>query len=314
MANVSIEHIKQLRERTSAGMADCKNALVEAGGDMDKAVEIILKKGLAKSAKRSGKIATEGQVRAEVTDGGRGAYIVEVNVETDFSARNDKFLGLVDKATAAVKAAPAGGELDKLVYEGKTLAEHASEVTAIIGEKITLRRYTKLAVATGKHGLCEAYVHLGGKIGVILALEGDEAAVKHEATRAHAEEVVLQICAMNPVSLKREDIDAAVIAKQKEIFEAQLREDPKMASRAQAWPKIIEGKLNAWYAESVLLEQISPNPDHEKKTIAQLSEDASKKAGGTIAITAFVRYELGEGIEKKTDDLAAGVAELIEKK
>jgi elongation factor Ts len=314
MANVSIEHIKQLRERTSAGMSDCKNALVEAGGDMDKAVEIILKKGLAKTAKRAGRVASEGQVRAEVIDGGRGAVVVEVNVETDFSARNEKFVALVDKALAAAKGAPAQGELDKLVFEGKTLTEHASEVTAIIGEKITLRRYAKLEVPKGKQGLCEAYVHLGGKIGVVLALETDgDATAKHAAVRQLAEDIVLQITSMNPVAVRREDIAQAVVAKQKEIFESQLKEDPKPKPQ-QAWPRIIEGKLNAWYGESILLEQISPNPDHEKKTIGQLVEDASKKAGGTASVIGFVRFELGEGIEKKTDDLRAGVAELIDQK
>ena len=151
MAQVNMQQVKELRDRTQAGLNDCRSALVEAEGDMDKAVEIILKKGLAKSAKRAGKVASEGEVRAAVFDNGRAAVIVEVNIETDFSARNDKFRALCDKTMKAVEQAPAGQPLGKLVFEGKTLDEHASEVTAVIGEKITLRRYDKLAVGKGKH-------------------------------------------------------------------------------------------------------------------------------------------------------------------
>ena len=306
----SIQQIKELRERTAAGMGDCKKALEEAGGDMDKAVEIILKKGQAKSAKRAGKIAAEGQVHAEVYGDGREAVVFEVNIETDFSARNDKFLSVVEAATSAVKAAKGSDtEFGKLVHEGKTLQEHADAVTAVIGEKITLRRYAKLAVPEGKEGMCHAYVHMGGKIGVILCLEAENAAAtKHEATATFADDTAMQIAAMNPRWLAQGDVDQAEVAKQKEIFEAQLREEPKPKPEA-VWPKIVEGKVAAWYKEVVLLDM--PSVQH-KKAISELLAEAGKAAGGKLTIAGFQRFELGEGIEKKQEDLAAGVAELLD--
>ena len=304
----SIQKIKELRERTQAGMADCKSALDEAGDDMEKAVEIILKKGQAKSAKRAGKVASEGEVRAVVFDDSRAAAIAEVNIETDFSARNDRFKALCDKVLSSVKQAPTGQALGKLVFEGKTLEEHADEVTAVIGEKITLRRYDKLSIPSGKHGMTSAYVHMGGKIGVILAIEAETAAAaKHEAVQNFAEETAMQIAAMNPVALRREDIDEAELDKQREIFTAQLREEENPKPE-KVWPKIIEGKISKWHSDVVLLEQESAQ---HKKKIEELCKEAGKAGGAGIVITGFVRYELGEGIEKKKDDLQAGVAEVL---
>jgi elongation factor Ts len=305
---VNIQQIKELRERTSAGMGDCKKALVEAEGDMDKAVEVILKKGQAKSAKRAGKVAAEGVVVAEVF--GNTAAVIEVNIETDFSARNDKFLALVGRVTEAVKAnTDDAAELGKLVHEGKTLVEHASELTAVIGEKITLRRYATMSVPDGKEGLCHSYVHMGGKIGVAVCIEADNAAAAgHEATKTFADETAMQIAAMNPMCLTQDEVDEALVAKQREIYEAQLKQDPKPKPEA-VWPKIVEGKVNAWFKEIVLLDQ--PSAQH-KKPIKELLAEAGKAAGGTLTIAAFKRFELGEGIEKKSDDLAAGVAELLQ--
>ena len=309
MASVSIQQIKELRERTSAGMSDCKKALQEAEGDLDKAVELILKKGKAKSAKRAGKVAAEGTVRTDVFDDGRAGVIAEVNIETDFSARNDKFAAFVDKAMAAAKAADGTTPFAEVVLDGKSLSEHANDLTAVIGEKITMRRYAKVDIGDGKHGFCHSYVHMGGKIGVIVAIEGETTeAVSHEATTTFADETAMQIAAMNPLVLRREQLDEEMVAKQREIYEAQLREDPKPKPE-QVWPKIIEGKVNAWYKEVVLLDQISAQ---HKKPIDELRQEAGKAAGAGIAITHYVRFELGEGIEKKQDDLASGVAELLE--
>lgn len=304
----SIQLIKELRERTQAGMADCKSALEEAGDDMEKAVEVILKRGQAKSAKRAGRVASEGEVRAEVFDGGRSAAICEVNIETDFSSRNDRFKSLVDKVAAAVKQTEPGQDLAKLVFEGKSLEEHAHELTAIIGEKITMRRYDRLEIPAGKHGICAAYVHMGGKIGVIISLEAEtQTAAGHEAVHTFAEETAMQIAAMQPIVLKREDLSQADVDKQRGIFEAQMREEANPKPE-KVWPKIIEGKLAKWFSDVVLLEQESAQ---HKKKIEELRKEASKAAGASIAITGFVRYELGEGIEKKKDDLQQGVAELL---
>lgn len=306
--SVSIQQIKELRERTSAGMSDCKKALEEAAGNMDQAVEIILKKGQAKTAKRAGKIAAEGEVRCEVFDGGKKSAIIEVNIETDFSARNDMFKGLVDKAMRGVEKAAAGEAFAAIEVDGKKLEDHASEVTGALGEKITLRRYDRVEIA-GKPGFCHSYVHMGGRIGVILALETESDAVaESEAAKTFADETCMQIAAMNPLVLRREDVDEAMVAKQREIFEAQLREDPKPKPE-KVWPKIIEGKIDSWYSEVVLLDQDSAQ---HKTKIDELRKQAGKAAGGEITIARFVRYELGEGIERQKDDLRAGVAELLE--
>lgn len=306
MSKVSIAQIKELRERTSAGMGDCKKALVESEGDMDKAVEIILKKGQAKSAKRAGKIAAEGAVRTEIYGGGKKAIVVEVNIETDFSARNDKFVAFTDRVVAAAKEAEEGADLGKAVHEGKTLAEHADELTAVIGEKVTLRRFAKLAVDGS--GFCHSYVHMGGKIGVILALKAEnDAAAGHEAAKSFADDTCMQIAAMNPLVLKRDQLDESMVTKQREIFEAQLAEEPKPKPK-EIWPKILDGKVNAWCKEVVLLDQQSAQ---HKDSIQKLLDKAGKDAGGKLEIAGYVRFELGEGIEKKKEDLQAGVAELI---
>jgi elongation factor Ts len=306
--SVSIQQIKELRERTSAGMGDCKKALEEASGNMDQAVEIIIKKGQAKSAKRAGKIAAEGEVRCEVFDGGKQAAVIEVNIETDFSARNDRFKGLVDKAMAAVEGASVDQPFGSIEVGGKTLEDLATEVTGALGEKITLRRFDKVTTA-GKPGFCHSYVHLGGRIGVIIAIEAENAAAADsEAAKTFADETCMQIAAMTPLVLRRADIDETMIAKQREIFEAQLREDPKPKPE-KVWPKIIEGKLDSWYSEIALLDQESAQ---HKAKIDDLRQQAGKAAGGELTITRFVRYELGEGIERQKDDLRAGVAELLE--
>jgi len=308
MASVSIQAIKELRERTSAGMTDCKKALTEAEGNMEKAVELILKRGQAKSAKRAGKVAAEGEVRTKLLDGGKAAVLVEVNIETDFSARNEKFQALLDRAVAAVADAPEDAELAKLQSDGKTLEEHATELTGVIGEKITLRRFAKLAVS--ESGLCHDYVHMGGRIGVIICLEtSSDDVAGHEAVKTFAEDTALQIAAMNPQYLIRDDVEETAVAKQKEIFEAQLREDPKPKPE-KVWPKIIEGKVNAWFKETVLIDQDSAQ--HAKKTIDGLRQEAGKAAGGEVKIKGFRRFELGEGIEKKEENFAADVAELLE--
>ncbi|MSP24812.1 MAG: translation elongation factor Ts [Myxococcales bacterium] len=309
MSSVSMEAIKQLRERTQAGMADCKSALVEASGDMDSAVEIILKKGLAKSAKRSGKVAAEGEIRTQVLAGAREAVIVEVNIETDFSARNEKFAALVTQAMSAAVAAPVGASFESLVYEGKTLSERAGELTAIVGEKITLRRFAKVAVSAGKSGFCLSYVHMAGKIGVLVALEAaTDAAAAHEAARTFAEETAMQIAAMSPVALNRESVAADEVAKQRDIFAAQMREEAKPKPEAM-WPKILDGKIGKWFGEVALMEQESAQ---HKLPIKALLEQAAVTAGAPLTVTAFVRYELGEGIEKQIDDLQKGVAELLQ--
>src|SRR5258708_29417272 len=185
MAEITAQHVKALRESTQAGMADCKSALVEASGDMDKAIEVILKKGLAKSAKRGGAVATEGEVRALVSPDAKSGVLVEVNIQTDFAARNDKFKAFVGDVTKAAMAADDGANLDELKYPGsdKTVAQVRDELIAQIGEKISVRRAKKLTLSAPA-GAVHSYVHLGGKIGVLVEIAAESAAVaNHHAVK-----------------------------------------------------------------------------------------------------------------------------------
>lgn len=309
MSGINAQAIKELRERTQAGMSDCKGALQEADGDMEKAVEIILKKGLAKSAKRAGAVASEGEVRATVSADRRRATMVEVNIQTDFAARSDDFRAFVGEVLDAADAAPPGTDAAAIQVRGKAVADAASELTARIGEKIALRRYARLEVPAGGHGLTHAYVHMGGKIGVVLRVEaGSAEAAGHEEVVKFADETAMHIAAVpTTIGLRREDVPQDLVGKQREIFEAQLREDPKPKPES-AWPKIIEGKLNKFYSEVALLEQESVVVPG--KTIEALRAAAEKAAGAPIKLAEFVRFERGEGIEKKQDDFAAEVAKM----
>ena len=311
MSGISAQAIKELRERTQAGMSDCKGALVEAEGDMEKAVEIILKKGLVKSAKKAGAVAAEGEVRASVSADKRAATIVEVNIQTDFSARSDEFKGFVGDVLAAAVKAPSGADLaTQTLASGKTVADAAVALTGKIGEKIAARRWDRAEVGAGKHGIAHAYVHMGGKIGVVLAIEtGTEAAAAHADVLKFADDTAMQIAAMSATVLTRDQVPADQVAKQKEIFAGQLKEDPKTAAKEAQWPKMIEGKLNKWFSEITLLEQesvVTPG-----NTIEKLREAAAKAAGDSVTLTRFVRYERGEGIAKEQkEDFAAEVAKM----
>lgn len=305
---VNAQAIKELRERTQAGMADCKSALEEASGEMEKAIEIILKKGLAKSAKRAGAVASEGEVRASVTADGRHANLLEVNIQTDFAARNDAFRQFVTDVLKAAESLPKGVDIATAPLAGKTVTEVATDLTAKIGEKIVARRWDRVSVGEGKHGRAHAYVHLGGKIGVVLAVETEsEAAAKHPEVIKFLDDTAMQVAAMAATALTRDGVSKDLIAKQMEIYEAQMREDPKPKPEA-SWPKIIEGKVNKWLSEIVLIEQESVVVPGQK--IDALREAASKAAGAAVKLVGFVRYERGEGIDKAADNFAEEVAKM----
>jgi elongation factor Ts len=294
MAEVTAQMVKQLRDRTQAGMSDCKAALVEAGGEMEKAVELIIKKGIVKGAKSAGAIATEGEVRAAISPDGRTGVVVEVNkaMEAAFASQAGVDLG----------AQPAPGV-------GKSLEEHRQEVAGKIGENVQLRRWERLD--REGPGLLQAYVHPsqpGGKIAVIVEIGApSDAAASHPAVATFAEQVTLQIASMSPQFLDRTKVAAADLEKQREIFRAQLKEEGKPEA---AWPKILEGKQNKWYSDICLLEQesvMSPG-----STIDALRKQVSTQAGGEITLRRFVRFERGEGIAKKpAEDFAAEVAAKI---
>jgi elongation factor Ts len=294
MAQISMQQVKELRDRTQAGLNDCKGALAETDGDMEKAVEVILKKGLAKSAKRAGAIAAEGVVAARVAANGTHGVIVEVNIQTDFAARNEDFLAFVGKAVEVAMSAKNGEELGGLPYPGGTgtLEEARAALVGRLGENITVRRWASLSV---KSGLVHSYIHMGGKVGALIGIESSAGADK---LKRFADDTAMQIAAMAPRFLSSSEVDAASKAAQSAIYNAQLAEEGKPEA---ARPKILEGKLNKWMKEVCLLEQASVL--ESEKTIAELVSQLSKEVGGA-AITGFYRFERGEGVEKKEENFA----------
>jgi elongation factor Ts len=304
--------VKELRDRTQAGMSDCKNALVEAAGDMEKAVEVILKKGLAKAASRAGRVAAEGEVATWIAPDGKRGVIVEVNCQTDFVARGDDFKGFVKNVLEAASKAPSGAELGSQKYPGtdKTVEQVRAEMVAKTGENTVVRRWGSLQ-GSEPNNVIHAYVHAGGKLAVLVGASGPD--LKNPELGAFVDNVAMQIAAMNPMVVVKEEISPAQIAKQKEIYEAQMKEEKAagtLKAPEQAWPKIIEGKLAKWFTEVTLLAQENVW-DPPAGSIDKLRQELGKKLGGEVQILAFLRYSLGEGIEKKVDDLAAEVAKTI---
>jgi elongation factor Ts len=288
-----MQHVKELRDRTQAGLNDCKVALQEAEGDMEKAVEVILKKGLAKSAKRAGAVAAEGVVAARVSSDGRRGIIVEVNIQTDFAARNADYLAFVEKVVEVALGAKPGSDLGSLPFPGGqgTIEENRQALVGRLGENITIRRWAQLEV---KSGLVHPYVHMGGKVASLLAIEADAAVAAKPEVKAFADNTTMHIAAMAPLCLTPSDVPDSEKQKQSVIYDAQLAEEGKPEN---VRGKIIEGKIAKWMKEVCLLEQISV-VDSEK-TIGQ-----QVQALGGIKITGFVRYDRGEGIEKKEDNFA----------
>jgi elongation factor Ts len=306
MADVTASMVKELRERTQAGMADCKNALVEVAGDMEKAVEVILKKGLAKAASRAGRVASEGEVATWVAPDGKRGVIVEINCQTDFVSRGEDFKAFVQNVLGVATKAAKGADLGAQKYPGtdKTIEQVRAELVSKTGENMVVRRWAGLE-AKEAHGIVHAYVHAGGKLAVLLHAEGPDA--KNADFRAFVDNVAMQVAAMRPMVVQKDEIVPAQVEKQKEIFLAQLKEEKKPE---QAWPKIMEGKVAKWFTEVTLLGQDNVW-DPPAGTIEKIRAELSKKLGGEVKIHAFVRFELGEGIEKKVEDLAAEVAKTI---
>ena len=299
MSNVSMQLIKELRERTQAGMSDCKSALAEAEGNIEAAVEIILKKGLAKSAKRAGAVASEGLVATKVEDTGLNGVILEVNIQTDFAARNPDFLAFAAQVLETAAAAPTGADIAEQPLAGGagTVEDNRKALVGKLGENVTVRRWARVSV--GNAGLVHSYVHMGGKIAVLLGLKvSDESIVRSPSFVAFADDTAMQIAAMTPLFVAAEQADPAVVAKQREIYTAQLIEEGKPEGVVG---KIVDGKVQKWLKEVALLEQ--PSIVHDS-TIDELRAALSKELGAEISISSFVRYERGEGVEKSTDNFA----------
>lgn len=307
MAQVNMQLVKELRDRTQAGLNDCKAALVEAEGHLEKAVEVILKKGLAKSAKRAGAVASEGLVITRLSADGTVGVIAEVNIQTDFAARNDDFKAFADKVVEAALKAKVGADLGAEAYPGGkgTIEENRAALVGKLGENITVRRWDRLAIDGA--GRVHSYVHMGGKVGVLLAVRtGSDAAAKAPSFDKFVDDSAMQIAAMAPLFLNGSEVPAEARQKQAEIFNAQLIEEGKPE---QARPKIIEGKLAKWLKEVCLLEQQSVIDS--EKTVEALRAGLAKELGSEVTLSRFVRYERGEGIEKPlAPDFAAEVAKM----
>lgn len=303
MATITAGMVKELREKTGAGMMDCKSALNENDGDMEAAIDWLRTKGLAKAAKKAGRVAAEGLVGVEA-DGKNGA-IVEVNSETDFVARNEQFQEMVKEIASL--AVGAEGDLEKLLgktFPGtkKTVGDHVSEMVGTIGENMTVRR---TAVIKVKDGVVASYVHNSaapglGKIGVLIGLESKGDADK---LMEFGRQVAMHIAAVNPQSVSPDDLDPELVEREKTILIEQAKESGKPDNIIE---KMVEGRIRKFYEEVCLLSQTFVI-DGESK-VEKAVEAAGKDAGGPIKITGFVRYELGEGIEKKEEDFAAEVA------
>jgi elongation factor Ts len=302
MATITAALVKDLRESTGAGMMDCKAALTETNGDIEAAVDWLRKKGLSKAAKKSGRVAAEGLVAAVVGDA--GGVAVEVNSETDFVARNEDFQKLV-RTIAEVALATGATNAEELATKaypgGGTVAEAITSGIATIGENLTLRRAAALSV----EGAVNRYVHTQisdglGKIAVIVALEskGDK-----EVLSTLARQIAMHVASANPLALDASGLDPATVEREKALLAEKNAGKP-----ANVLEKIIESGLKTYYKEVLLLDQVSNHPDHNGKTIAQTLKEHEGKAGAPIAIKGFVRYALGEGIEKETSDFAAEVA------
>jgi elongation factor Ts len=309
MSNVDMKQVKELRDRTQAGLNDCRAALVEASGDMEKAVEVILKKGLAKSAKRAGAIATEGVVAAAVSADGKLGVLVEVNIQTDFAARNADFLKFVDGVVQAAFKAKTGSDLGAEAFPGGSASVEDTRQALVgkLGENIAVRRWDR--VALDGPGKVHSYVHLGGKVGVLLGVRaGSDAAAKSPAFEKFADDTSMQAAAMSPQYLAASEVPDEAKKQQAAIFEAQLGEDPK-APPKDKWPKVIEGKLAKWLKEVCLLEQMSVL--ETDKTVEQIRAALAKELGADVVLARFVRFERGEGVEKPVGaDFAAEVAKM----
>ena len=296
--------VKNLREMTGVGMMDCKKALTASDGDMDKAVEWLREKGMAASAKKAGRIAAEGMAYAAVIDG--VGVVVEVNAETDFVGKNEKFVDFV-KGVAATVAKEDPADLDALMgckYAGTelTVEQQQQEMVLVIGENIKVRRFARFA-----EGTSVAYVHAGGKIGVLVNLESDLPAEKVEEI---GKDVAMQIAALNPRFWDKSQVGQDVLDEEKKIMMVQMANDPKMASKPEnVREKIVMGKLNKFYAENCLLQQefVKDNSMSVEKYIAS----AAKALGGSVTFKDAVRFEKGEGIEKKQENFAEEIASMV---
>ena len=298
--------VKNLREMTGVGMMDCKKALTASDGDMDKASEFLREKGLAASAKKAGRGAAEGMAYATVVNG--VGVVVEVNPETDFVGKNEKFVDFV-KGVAAVVAKVQPADLEALMAadfgNGRTVQEEQQEMVLVIGENIKIRRFARF-----DSGMSVAYNHMNGRIGVLLNMEVSDGLETNEKVIELGKDLAMQIAAMNPAFLDKSDVSQETLDKEKEIQLATLANDPKMAAKPDKVKEgIVMGKLGKFYEENCLMQQafVKENKVSVEKHVAAVA----KEVGGSIQIKAFYRFEKGEGLEKKEENFAEEIAKQL---
>ncbi|MAK94128.1 MAG: elongation factor Ts [Gammaproteobacteria bacterium] len=285
MANITASMVKELRERTGLGMMDCKKALSEADGDMEKAIEDLRKASGLKAAKKASRVAAEGVVLTKIADEGNYGVVIEVNSETDFVARDENFLGFADQV---LQASFSDKEADAATLLASGIEDARQALVQKIGENINLRRIERLSIEGDAAGVVESYIH-NNKIGVLIGLRGGDAAL--------ARDIAMHIAAVNPMVIRAEDVPADVLAKESEIYSAQAQESGKPEEIVK---KMIEGRLRKFVAEISLMEQaFVKDPDTK---VGKLLQEADAE------VSQFVRFEVGEGIEKEEDDFAAEVA------
>ena len=306
MTDITAAMVKELRESTGAGMLDCKKALTEAAGDMEKAVDWLRKKGLASAAKKASRVAAEGLVAVTV-DGNKGA-IVEVNSETDFVAKNEKFVNYVT-AVAKTIADTNPADVDELLAkplagDTRTVQENLQDMVLSIGENMKIRRFERV------EGITTSYIHGGGSVGVLVMFDTDDKTAATDAFKVMGKDVAMQIAAMSPAYLDEASVPADVLAHEKEITKAQLAEDPKMAGKPeQVLAKIVDGKIGKYFKENCLLDQAFVKDGD--MNVAKYVASVAKELGADIKVTGFIRYAKGEGLEKREDDFAAEVASMM---
>ena len=305
---VTAAMVKELREMTGAGMMDCKKALAATDGDMDKAVEFLREKGLAGAEKKAGRIAAEGIVATAMTDDEKKAVVVEVNAETDFVAKNAKFQAYVAQVAAQALTTTAA-DMDSFMAEKwaadetLTVKEALSSQISIIGENMNIRRFEQVEE---QNGFVASYIHAGGKIGVLVDVETD---VVNDAIKEMAKNVAMQAAALKPMYTSRDEVSADFIEHEKSILMAQIQNDPKEASKPEKVIQgMIQGRINKEMKEICLLDQTYVKAEDGKQSVSQYVAQVAKENSAKITVKGFVRFETGEGLEKKEENFAEEVA------
>ena len=295
--------VKELREISGAGMMDCKKALTATEGDMDKAMEFLREKGLATAQKKASRIAAEGIVMLKVAEDSKKAVAVEVNAETDFVAKNEKFQAYVAQVAEQALETEAA-DIDAFLAETtKTVNEALAGQVAVIGENMKIRRFQKVEE---ENGFVASYTHMGGKIGVLVDVVTD---VVNDEIKEMAKNVAMQIAALNPKYTNRSEVSEEYIAHEKEILMAQIQNDPKESQKPEKVIQgMISGRINKELKEICLLDQVYVKAEDGKQSVEKYVAEVAKANGANVTIKGFVRYETGEGIEKKEEDFAAEVA------